>query len=556
MQFETRCKNWVGALLMLSSIRTRLLLTILMIAIPLIGTSVAIFYRLAAVQSEAQKQTLVSTTRALAAAVDAELKKYTAIGYGLGASELLDTGDFKRFHSVARQALSKLPGTWAVVADTEGQQLLNTLRNYTDVLPKLEPIDVHKQAIATGMEQIGGVIIGPVSRRPAVGIFVPIVSAKGSLFDVVIGLDTNIFTKVLQAQDLPEGWVAGIGDRHRNFVARSISNDQYVGKPISAGWGEAANNRLEGYVQNLSQEGTPLNSAFTNLSDSGWTISIGASVATLKAPFRKSIWILGLISFAMLVFSVILASLASRTIVRPMEALKIGSAALLRKDRLIFKRTGLREVDLTLSAFERASDAIVERQEHHIILVNELNHRVKNTLTIVQAVALMAKKTAKNVSEYSASFTSRIASLARTHDLLTEKSWDVIELQEILLNELTAFQTADLNRIVLTGPKVFLKSKEAVSVGMIVHELATNAAKYGALSVDMGRLLVSWRSEGADSIKLDWIEVCGPAVTAPATTSFGTKLISILAHDLSSEVKTEFCATGLRFSMSIPTSGR
>ncbi|WP_168202894.1 MULTISPECIES: sensor histidine kinase [unclassified Tardiphaga] len=538
---------------MLSSIRTRLLLTILIIAVPLIGTSVAIFYRLAAVQIEDQKQTLVATTRALAAAVDAEIKKYAAIGFSLGASELLDSKDFYRFRTVALQALSKLPDAWAVVADEDGQQLLNTLRGYEDILPKVEPLDAHKRAMKTGLEQVGDAIIGPVAKRPAIGIFVPIVSAKGTSFDVVIGLDANVFAKILRAQNLPDGWVAGIGDRHRNFVARSIANDQFVGKPISAGWRAASNNSAEGYVQNISQEGQPLHSAFTNLSDSGWTISIGASVATLEAPFQQSMWLLGLTSCAMLLLSVILASLASRTIVRPMKALENGSEALLRKDRLIFKRTGLREVDITLAAFERASNAIINREEHHIILVNELNHRVKNTLAIVQAVALMAKKTAKNVSDYSASFSSRIVSLARTHDLLTEKSWDTIELREILLNEVNIFQNTDSSRIVMIGGVVELASKEAVSLGMIIHELATNAAKYGALSVDKGRLTISWMSDGPNTTKLDWIEEQGPAVRIPEKGNFGTKLIMQLAAGLSAEVKINFLETGLNFSMTIPT---
>ena len=484
---------------------------------------------------------------------NSEVQKYAAIGYSLGASELLDADDFSRFHAVALRALATMPGSWVVVADVEGQQLLNTLRNYNDTLPKVVPLDTHMRAMSTGLKQVGDSQIGPVALRQAIGIFVPITTAGGKSYDVVIGLNADVFAKILSSQDLPEKWVAGIGDRHRNFVARSIANDQFVGKPISVGWRDAANKHSEGYVQNISQEGTPLYSAFTNLADSGWTVSIGASVATLEAPFRKSIWLLGMTSIAMLLLSVILATLASRAIVRPMDALARGSTALLRKDRLIFKRTGLREVDVTISAFEIASSAIIEREEHHIILVNELNHRVKNTLAIVQAVALMAKQTAKTVGEYSASLTSRIVSLAQTHDLLTEKSWDVIELREILLNELKPFESLDKNRIGVIGAKALLRSREAVAVGMIVHELATNAAKYGALSGDAGRLTISWAPDGPDSVLFNWTEIDGPPVTTPSKTSFGTKLISMLAADLSMNVRTQFATTGLCFSMSIPT---
>lgn len=105
----------------------------------------------------------------------------------------------------------------------------------------------------------------------------------------------------------------------------------------------------------------------------------------------------------------------------------------------------------------------------------------------------------------------------------------------------------------MIGGVVELASKEAVSLGMIIHELATNAAKYGALSVDKGRLTISWMSDGPNTTKLDWIEEQGPAVRIPEKGNFGTKLIMQLAAGLSAEVKINFLETGLNFSMTIPT---
>lgn len=269
---------------MLATIRQRLFLLFLIIAIPLIVANLFVINRLATTQSEAQKVSLVGTTRALAAAVDAELKKYAVLGYSLATSVTLEDDNLERFRAQALDAVKNLPGTWVVVADAPGQQLLNSLRPFGDQLPHVVPLAVHQRAFESGTDQIGGVQIGPVARRPALGVFVPIFKGGRPKFNIVIGLDAGGFAKVLESQQLPKGWVAGIGDRDGNFVARSIDNDRYVGKQISSGWWEASQHSDEGYIENLSMEGTPLVSAFSNLKGSSWTVSVGAS----KARHRRS----------------------------------------------------------------------------------------------------------------------------------------------------------------------------------------------------------------------------------------------------------------------------
>jgi hypothetical protein len=230
---------------------------------------------------------------------------------------------------------------------------------------------------------------------------------------MVIGLDPVVFTRVLQNQRLPAGWVAGIGDRQGNFVARSIENDRYLTKPISAGWFAASREKNEGNVDNVSQEGVPLNSAFVNLADSGWTVSVGASKAVLNAPVRKSLWLVTFVSVALVLVSLALSWFAARGINKSMNSLVVGASSLMRDEPTTLRRTGLREVDHALVAFENAASTIREREKHHVLLVNELNHRVKNTPALVQSLAILAKQTAPSVNDFANTFVNRISRLRK-----------------------------------------------------------------------------------------------------------------------------------------------
>jgi two-component sensor histidine kinase len=427
------------------------------------------------------------------------------------------------------------------------------LRAFGEALPAVVPLEAHQKALQTGADQIGGVLLGPVAKRPSLGIFVPVMKAGKAERTIVIGLDPKIFTRVLENQELPEGWVAGVGDPQGKFVARSIDNDRFVGRPISRGWLDASRNGKEGLIENISQEGIPLISAFTNLSDSNWTVSVGASKEVVNSPAHRSRWIVGTVSAAFVLLSLTLSWFAGRSIIGAMKSLENASSSLLRNEPVNLKRTGLREVDHALTAFERAASTISEREKHHELLVEELNHRVKNTLAVVQSMAVLAKQTATSVSSYSASFISRIVSLAHTHDLLTASNWEDVQLKGILENELGVYQNAGSARVSLSGENISLDSKEAVAISMIVHELATNAAKYGSLSQENGRLRVVWYRVG-ETVTVDWSEENGPPVVVTERSGFGTRLIASLAASLGGKATMEMLPEGARFILNFPKS--
>ncbi|HEX6014549.1 MAG TPA: chemotaxis protein CheB [Geminicoccaceae bacterium] len=189
-------------------------------------------------------------------------------------------------------------------------------------------------------------------------------------------------------------------------------------------------------------------------------------------------------------------------------------------------------------------------------LVDELNHRVRNMLQVVQAVAAHTLRRAPSLEEFGRSFLGRVRALGRAHELVSQRGWSEVPLLDLVLKELKPYAEGE-GRLRAGGPPVRLRPKAALALGMVLHELATNAAKHGALSADRGRVSVAWSVEGADAaarLVLRWAEEGGPPVRdGPDKRGFGSELIERqLRHDLRGAIEVEYAEAGLRATLTLP----
>jgi two-component sensor histidine kinase len=193
-------------------------------------------------------------------------------------------------------------------------------------------------------------------------------------------------------------------------------------------------------------------------------------------------------------------------------------------------------------------------EEHRLLLVNELNHRVKNTLAVVQGLARQTFREAADVKTAVARFEERLTALSRAHNLLTDENWASAGLYEVVRDQLGGDRLA--GRISLAGPQVLLSPQVAVSLALVLHELATNATKYGALSNDTGRVQVSWVPDPARGmVALRWVETGGPAVHAPRRRGFGSRLIErALASEVGGRVALQFLPEGVVCEIEAPVA--
>jgi PAS domain S-box-containing protein len=196
--------------------------------------------------------------------------------------------------------------------------------------------------------------------------------------------------------------------------------------------------------------------------------------------------------------------------------------------------------------------------EMNKLLIGELNHRVKNTLALVQAIASETLRGCVAEREILEAFDSRLSALANSHDILVRESWEGASLAEVITRALMPFMPGGhvADRLVIDGPDVRLSPTSAVSLGMGFHELATNAAKYGALSVPTGKIEVSWtrqQAENGKELRLKWHERNGPPVSPPKKKGFGSRLIErTLAYELKGIADLDYAADGFRFEIRIP----
>jgi two-component system CheB/CheR fusion protein len=190
-----------------------------------------------------------------------------------------------------------------------------------------------------------------------------------------------------------------------------------------------------------------------------------------------------------------------------------------------------------------------EAEQHRDLLVDELRHRVKNTLATVQALAWQTARHSSSLTDFTKGFAERLQALAQVHDILVEEGWLGADVDELLRRTLEPYRVGDPTRIVVEGPRVAVKPSMGVALVMIAQELVTNATKYGSLSVPNGTVKLTWQIErgvGASQIHLHWVETGGPSVVAPLRRGFGTLFVErASAHELHGKATMDFRPEGL-----------
>ena len=208
--------------------------------------------------------------------------------------------------------------------------------------------------------------------------------------------------------------------------------------------------------------------------------------------------------------------------------------------------------------FGAASDVTARKQaeEHLHLVVNELNHRVKNNLAMMQAIAAQTFRNSEGLAQAEASFSARIMALARANDLLTQEGWFDLSLEEVIDSVIRPHCGGEPARCIIAGPPVRLSAKTLLSLSMGFHELATNAVKYGAWSTASGAVQVTWKIDGegkARRLLLEWRERGGPKVAVPRRRGFGSRLIERgLAAELEGKVALRFEPEGLVCEIAAP----
>jgi two-component sensor histidine kinase len=531
------------------------MLLALAVALPFVLLTSGIMWQLANNERETRREAILFSTRTLMNSVDTVLSKQIAVAQMLATSPALAADDLPAFREEAQRAMSGLSGGWVVLADEGGQQLINLAPGATEPLPRrAEPgMKIQRRAFETGQVQISGIFNGAVLQSPTVAVELPVFRKEKPPLEIIIGMEPNVFLSLFEQWNLPDGWLAGLIDRDGNSIARSRNHAQTVGKPASEGLRAAALTAAQGWNEMVSLEGATIANAHVTSPLSGWVMGLAAEKSLFEAPIQDTILIAGLAGGGTTLLSLLLAIWSARRISRPIEQIEQGTHALMLRRAISFSNTGLPEADRTLDAlastarvFEQHDKERDEREAHVRLIMRELSHRSKNLLAIVLAIARQTSRHTTSFSDFESRFNSRIQALADAHDLLVEQQWSGARIDDLVRAQLAAF---GMEKVTCRGEPILLKAEAVQNVALALHELATNASKYGALSVPAGKVNIDWAREvgtpGERDLRLTWRESGGPPVTAPSQKGFGCFVLERVTINALGEGKLEFNPDGL-----------
>lgn len=496
------------------SLPVRLALLVAGTTLPLIVFAAGIVFHNYIQDRRDVTQRVLETVRSIRLVLDAEMQRMAGGLQVLSLTNSLRNGDFNSFRRIALGFLEQY-GTDGVVlvSDRDGRQMFSSVTPDTASLPPRNNRDIVEKVFATRQVVYSNLFVGAVKKRLIVTVEVPVLREGEVIYVISFSPPIDIFQNIIEKQRPSQDWTISIFDGEGINFARVPNPQETIGKRASPTLFAEMFRQPEATMPTISLEGVPLITSYTRSSLTGWTVAAGISESSLVGPLWRNLAITS----------------------------AIGGMLLL----------------VGLAFAVRMATTIARGETLQNLLVEELNHRVKNTLAILQSIAAQTFRSASRLERDK--FEGRLRALAEAHNLLSTEKWQGSELGDVIGRVLQPYLLNDAARLRLSGPKVPLEPRLAVVLSMILHEIATNAAKYGALSNEAGIVMLHWEVVKEDlrqKLRLVWTETGGPPVTAPVRRGFGSRLIERSARDqLGGEATVDFLPHGVVYTVTVSLDG-
>jgi signal transduction histidine kinase len=358
------------------SIRTRLMMLTLATVLPLVAVGGFAMIRTVDDQTAQVEQGIGRTVDGLLGDIDRQIIAIEAALQVLAVSPSLQSEDLYPFYQQMYAALP-LQGTVIVLLDTKGQQLLSTARPFGAPLPRATNTEMHERVVATGKPQVSDLIMGAVLQRPVVAVGVPVFRDGNVAFVLVMGLGSEILSKLLRQPDLSPDWVVAIFDRKGIIVARNRELDRFLGKLAAPIIREAIAGPVDNWIPNVTSEGIRVYSTFRRSTVTGWTAAIGVPRGFVDAPRRRAQFLAFGGGGAVLALSLSLAWWMAQAIRRPVEALTAATKAVASGVPIIDVNGGVRELNQAGDALRATAAALARNQQELEGIVAERTEQLR-----------------------------------------------------------------------------------------------------------------------------------------------------------------------------------
>jgi two-component sensor histidine kinase len=427
------------------------------------------------------EERVAQVTRGTRDAVEREMQGVLAGMIVLANSRTLATDNFEGFRVSADAFARQFPGNPVIsVGDAQERHLFNSAIPPGQPLPPRIRRPERDLVYQTGKPTFSALFSGAVTGTQILIITVPVFRDGKVIYDLSFNPPLALFQRIIEQQRPSQEWTISIFDQAGVNFARLPNPESTIGRRASPTLYAVMFSAPQGRAATTSLEGVPLITAFARSEFTGWIAAAGVAEATLTGPALKDL----------------------------MLALSIGLVMLMIG--LIFAL--------------RMAGQIARGEALHTLLVNELNHRVKNTLATVQSMAAQTFRSSSD-REAKQKFSSRLVALGVAHNLLSESKWAGADLRDTIETVLEPYRGGQ--RIALAGPSINIDARTVTMLSMVIQELATNASKYGALAHADGRVTIQWEPvrHSGPHVVLRWVERDGPPVKEPTQTGFGSTLI-------------------------------
>ena len=482
---------------------------------------------------------LITTSRALVELVDQELSQADLVAHALAGSQLLQ-GDQQQLYQLMTRALR--PFGYFLILSKAGdlRELMDTRVPIGNPLQSLPPQWVFKGGDQPEVMPIANDAEGHWAAA------VQLADPTGT-YVITIRIPVERFQRILIRQKMPPEWSPVILDQDWTIVGRGANPAKYVGRT------GANRQMLDAPGPDRLYEGSVLEGyvgfdARSRSAAYGWTAAIAVPMSLLYKQFLGPAAVTAFAGFFVSLLAVGAIALFSVGLLRDVRALSEETGLLASGELSTAPRLFIRELQAVADGMRDANLKLTAEEGLRKLAVNELAHRLRNKIATIRALVTFQLRDQPELRDKIA---RRLETLAATDQLIMDAQGRGANLREIIRTELEPYEAS---RTTSDGPDVFLEPKLALTMALVFHELATNAAKYGALSNATGRVLVSW-SVMDDRVRLEWREKDGPTVGEPSREGFGTKLINSALRSFSGAAEAEFQSAGLVVSLGVPLHG-
>jgi two-component sensor histidine kinase len=527
------------------------LAALLLIAIvPSFIFSIVILKRSADAQEQVVASLLRASTGSATRIVEREIEGMLTT---LRVLSMTEQNDIDNLPTLYQRAAAALKGTDSnlLVIDRSYNQLLNTRVPFGTVLKKSSDPKSIDAAFSSDKPLISDVFFGNTAQKWVYNVYLPVKTPTGNTdYLLTLTQDADSMAKAVNRETLSPGWEAALIDRAGNVIVSS-ARDVQAGKQFFMDIVPA----LQVGVGQASHDGTEYRTVTEFSLVTGWRVVAWAKASEVDGPaLRSYLWLsLGGLIFAGLALagSVAIARILSKGVkqlARDAHLLGVGRP-------IPARRHMISELEVVSSALSEAAQSRTKAESEIRFLMREVAHRSKNQLTVIQSMLNQSLNTAENPADFADAFRKRITGLARSTDLMIANAAQGVDLRELAQNQLQPFIPDDPSRVRLYGPAVRLDTQVSQTLGMALHELATNATKYGALANGRGvvaldwsltstQLLIDWRESGAD---------LAPEGLASARKGFGTMVLErMLGMALDAKLERTLHKDGIEWRVMIP----